>query len=166
MVSQLSRNALLSVFGYGTCSTPETRLGECITRWRAIYFYWNMKCLQQRTLNIILIEHFMYALKFWNCCGLMIKWLNFWWGNSITCRHTGISFLPFCHPGVSHCWSNAEMRLCCHTASEDLCGFQSRALCLTPLGLSFSYKSFLVSFMMVFLLQVWLWHKWIMLSLK
>ena len=50
----------------------------------------------------------MYALKFWNCCGLMIKWLNFWWGNSITCRHTGISFLPFCYPGVSHllvkCW--------------------------------------------------------------
>lgn len=30
-VFQLSRNALLSMFGYGTCSAPETGLGKCIT---------------------------------------------------------------------------------------------------------------------------------------
>lgn len=43
---------------------------------------------------------------------------------------------------MSHLLANAEISLCCHTASEILCRFQSRALCLTLLVSAFFLKVF------------------------
>lgn len=102
----------------------------------------------------------------------MIKWLNSCLQRSIIANiqiniwNKANALYPFVNQERVICWPNAWTTICCHTASEVLCCFQ-RWLCVWPCQpLPFSWKSVLLSFMMVFLLQVWLWQNWTVLPLK